>query len=62
MPSWKPAVTHLLTILVTLGLAALLFGKAKDSPTAQIRGRARVEAPAAPAVPRSSRRACRKTC
>ena len=51
MSSWKSAATHLLTILVTLGLAAILFGRAKESPKAQIRGRARVEAPAAPAVP-----------
>jgi S1-C subfamily serine protease len=51
MSSWKPAATHVLTILVTLGVAALWFGQARRSPVAQIPGRARVEIPAAPAVP-----------
>jgi S1-C subfamily serine protease len=51
MSSWKPAATHLLTILVTLGLAAVWFGQARRSPVAQIPGRGRVEIPAGPAVP-----------
>jgi S1-C subfamily serine protease len=54
MSSWKPAATHLLTILVTLGLAALWYGQTRKSPVAQIPrpGRAAVELPpAGSAVP-----------
>ena len=54
MPGGKSATTHLITILATLGLAALWFGEIRKSPPNQIPrpGSARVEpAPAGPAVP-----------
>ncbi len=54
MSNVRPAATHLIAVLATLGLAALWFGEARRSPPNQIPrpGRARVEvAPAGPAVP-----------
>ena len=54
MSNVRPAATHLLAVLATLGLAALWFGEAWRSPVNQIPrpGRARVEpAPSGPAVP-----------
>jgi S1-C subfamily serine protease len=53
MATLKPA-SHLLIIVVTLGLAAVLFSQARQSPRAQIPrpGHAHVDAaPATPAVP-----------
>jgi S1-C subfamily serine protease len=53
MTTLRPA-SHLLTILVTLGLAAILYNQARQSPRAQVPrpGHARVDAaPATPAVP-----------